>query len=77
MKVVTAMTKFLGENYNKDSVPSFIGTDRDLLVQHMTGTDPYKDLKHESNLMALKLLPELLELVDEAKDSHNLRNSST
>jgi uncharacterized protein with ATP-grasp and redox domains len=70
MKVITAMTKFLGENYNSDAVPSFIGTDRDLLVQRMTGKDPYKELKHESNVMALNILPELLRLVDEAKDSH-------
>jgi uncharacterized protein with ATP-grasp and redox domains len=34
----------------------------------MTGTDPYKELKHESNVMALNILPELLQLVDESKD---------
>ena len=77
MRVITAMTKFLGENYNKDSVPSFIGTDRDLLVQHMTGTDPYKNLKHESNAMALSILPELLQLVDEAKDAHSMFRTAT
>jgi uncharacterized protein with ATP-grasp and redox domains len=77
MKVVTAMTKFLGENYNIDSVPSFIGTDRDLLVQHLTGTDPYKDLKHESNVMALSILPELLQLVDEADNAHSMFRTAT
>jgi len=77
MKVITAMNKFLGENYNKDSVPSFIGTDRDLLVQHMTGTDPYKDLKHESNVMALNILPELLHIVDDAKDAHSMFRTAT
>ncbi|MFX1561369.1 MAG: ARMT1-like domain-containing protein, partial [Promethearchaeota archaeon] len=65
MKVVEAMTKFLGENFNGDAVPSHIGTDRDLLVQEMTGNDPYKELKHQSNEMALSILPELQELVDE------------
>jgi uncharacterized protein with ATP-grasp and redox domains len=69
MEVITEMTKFLGEHFDSNSVPSFIGTDRDLLVQEMTGKDPYKDLKHESNVMALGILPELLELVDESKDS--------
>lgn len=65
MKVVEAMTKFLGENFDGDAVPSHIGTDRDLLVQKMTGTDPYKELKHQSNEMALSILPELQKLVDE------------
>jgi uncharacterized protein with ATP-grasp and redox domains len=71
MEVITAMTKFLGENFNSDSVPSHIGTDRDLIVQRMTGKDPYKELKHESNVMALNILPELVQLVDEAKDPHS------
>jgi uncharacterized protein with ATP-grasp and redox domains len=77
MKVITAMTKFLGENFDSDSVPSFIGTDRDLLVQRMTGKDPYKELKHESNSMALNILPELLQLVDEAEDTQSMFRTAT
>jgi uncharacterized protein with ATP-grasp and redox domains len=68
MRVVEAMTQFLGENFNGDAVPSHIGTDRDLLVQEMTGNDPYEELKHESNEMALGILPELQKLVDEHED---------
>jgi uncharacterized protein with ATP-grasp and redox domains len=68
MKVVESMTKFLGENFNSESVPSHIGTDRDLLVQEMTGNDPYEELKHQSNEMALNILPELQKLVDEHED---------
>ena len=62
------MTQFLGENFNGDAVPSHIGTDRDLLVQEMTGNDPYEELKRESNEMALGILPELQKLVDEHED---------
>ncbi len=69
MRVVEAMTKFLGENFSKDAVPSHIGTDRDLLVQEMTGKDPYEALKRMSNKMALSILPELQELVAEQTDS--------
>ena len=65
MEVIQAMTAFLGENFSTDSVPSHIGTDRDLLVQKMTGKDPYESLKTMSNQMALGLLPELQRLVDE------------
>ncbi len=68
MKVVEAMTQFLGENFNGDAVPSHIGTDRDLLVQDMTGNDPYEELKRQSNEMALSILPELQKLVDESED---------
>ena len=68
MRVVEVMTKFLGENFNGEAVPSHIGTDRDLLVQEMTGSDPYEELKRQSNEMALSILPELQELVDEHED---------
>ena len=71
MQVVTEMLKFLGDNFNDESVPSNIGTDRDLMVQRMTGKDPYKELKHESNEMALGILPELRVLVENAGDSHS------
>ena len=77
MEVITTMTKFLGEHFDSNSVPSFIGTDRDLIVQRMTGKDPYKDLKHESNVMALDILPELLQLVDEAKDPQSMFRTAT
>jgi len=77
MRVITEMTKFLGENFNSESVPSNIGTDRDLIVQRMTGKDPYKELKRESNVMALNILPELIQLVDEAKDKHSMFRTAT
>ena len=67
MEVVAAMLKFLGENYSEESVPSHIGTDRDLLVQRMTGKDPYEELKRMSNSMALSIFSELQELVNESK----------
>ena len=76
MEVITAMTKFLGENFDSSSVPSHIGTDRDLIVQRMTGKDPY-DLKRESNVMALGILPELIQLVDEAKDPASMFRTAT
>lgn len=71
MRVVESMTKFLGENFSGDAVPSHIGTDRDLIVQEMTGKDPYESLKRMSNEMALGILPELQELVEEHKTSND------
>jgi uncharacterized protein with ATP-grasp and redox domains len=66
MEVTSAMLQFLAENFNEDSVPSHIGTERDLIVQELTGKDPYAELKQISNQMALSILPELRQLVDEA-----------
>ena len=72
IKVTTEMLKLLGRDFNEDSVPSHIGTDRDLLVQKMTGKDPYYDLKKMSNTMALSILPELQKIV-ESEDSDAAR----
>ncbi len=68
MKVTTAILKMLADSFNEESVPSHIGTDRDLLVQKMTGKDPYDELKKMSNTMALSILPELQEIVAESGD---------
>jgi len=64
--VITEMLTMLAENLDENSVPSHIGTQRDLLVQKMTGKDPYESLKRDSNVMALKIFPELKQLVSEA-----------
>ncbi len=77
MRVITEITKFLGENFNSESVPSNIGTDRDLIVQRMTGKDPYEELKRESNVMALNILPELIQIVEGAQDSHSMFRTAT
>ena len=68
MNVTAAMLDFLSKSFNTEAVPSHIGTDRDLLVQEMTGRDPYEELKRISNAMALDILPELKQLVDESPD---------
>ncbi|MHA2025697.1 MAG: damage-control phosphatase ARMT1 family protein [Candidatus Thorarchaeota archaeon] len=69
MSIVEEMTKFLGENFSGEAVPSHIGTDRDLLVQKMSGKDPYESLKRMSNEMALGILPELQDLIEEQESS--------
>lgn len=68
MEVTTSMLKMLEANFDLNSVPSHIGTDRDLLVQDLTGKDPYKELKQMSNSMALSILPELIKIVDEIEE---------
>lgn len=65
MKVTTAIIEMLSSEFNEESVPSHIGTDRDLMVQKMTGKDPYHDLKKMSNTMALSILPDLQKIVEQ------------
>ncbi len=77
MKVVSEMLDFLAGSFHEDSVPSHIGTDRDLLVQSLTGCDPYKGLKHDSNVMALSILGELNDLIEEAGDSESRFRQAT
>ncbi len=77
MEVTYAILEMLGNNFSKDSVPSHIGTDRDLIVQRMTGKDPYAELKHLSNSMALSILPELKALVAEEEDSYKRFRKAT
>ncbi|MFW9919654.1 MAG: DUF89 domain-containing protein [Candidatus Thorarchaeota archaeon] len=77
MEVTSAILEMLGANFSKDSVPSHIGTDRDLIVQRMTGKDPYEELKRLSNSMALSILPELNTLIEEEQDSfHRFRKAT-
>ncbi|MFW9862096.1 MAG: DUF89 domain-containing protein [Candidatus Thorarchaeota archaeon] len=71
MNVTAAMLDFLSKSFNMDAVPSHIGTDRDLLVQEMTGRDPYEELKRVSNAIALDILPELRQLLDESPNSES------
>jgi len=66
MNVTAALLDFLSKSFNSEAVPSHIGTSRDLLVQKMTGRDPYAELKSISNAMALDLLPELRVLMEES-----------
>ncbi len=69
MKVVSEILHMLSMQFTSESVPSHIGTDRDLIVQQITGKDPYKELKHLSNTMALSILPELWGIVEEETDA--------
>ncbi len=68
MRIVQAMTEFLSTHFNGDAVPSHIGTGRDLLVQRMTGKDPYADLKRFSNEITLSLFPDIQAMIDAVND---------
>ncbi len=55
MEILTEALQIISKNFNKDAVPSRIGTLRDRTIKKLSGVDPYKKIKHESNEMALSV----------------------
>jgi len=63
-KAMVELLKLLNREFSPEACPSIIGTKRDRLVRKITGNDdPYRELKHESNVQALKLFPRAQSLV--------------
>lgn len=64
-KVVEAFLKILAKEFNANAIPSKLGTERELLIQRISGNpDPYKQHKLNANKEALKLLPSLLKRIE-------------
>ncbi|UCE29593.1 MAG: DUF89 family protein [Candidatus Bathyarchaeota archaeon] len=56
-KTVSALTRLLVDQFNPDTVPAFLGTERDRLIKRLTGNpDPYAKRKQLSNRRALETL---------------------
>ncbi len=71
MRAVTALLKLVAQQFSSNSIPAQLGTERDLLIQRITGnSDPYLAKKRESNEIALKLLPRLTTLVNNIEDPY-------
>ena len=65
VKAMTALLNMLGERYNPDAVPSYIGAERCRVIKTITGCqDPYADLKTKSNTQANDILPRMIQYVD-------------
>ncbi len=57
-RAVSALIHLLDKGFNHDTVPAFLGTERDRLIKRVTeNPDPYAQKKHLSNQQALKVLP--------------------
>ena len=57
-KTLSAILKFLSEEFTQTGNPADLGTKRDRLIRKMTGNpDPYKQKKQISNKKALEVLP--------------------
>lgn len=57
-KAMSAFLKLMCSELTPDASPAILGSKRDRLIREITGNpDPYKELKHKSNMQALKLFP--------------------
>jgi uncharacterized protein with ATP-grasp and redox domains len=65
VKAMVALLEMLGERYNPEAVPSYIGAERCRVLKTITECeDPYADLKVKSNTLALQILPKMEEYID-------------
>jgi uncharacterized protein with ATP-grasp and redox domains len=64
VEAMTGLLQMLGERYEPNAVPSFIGAERCRVIKDSTGCDdPYADLKAKSNTLALEILPQMIEYI--------------
>jgi hypothetical protein len=72
MRSLKELLKFLSSNFSEDSVPAFLGTERDRLIREQTECpDPYKEKKRLSNEYALKMLPMIRSNLESEQDGYN------
>ena len=75
-EAITALLKLMGDNFNKDTVPSVLGQDRGTVIAEATGCiDPYLDQKKAENSRALMLLPEMEKILEKTPDEDKLRTA--
>jgi len=57
-KTLSAILRFLAEEFKPTATPAYLGTKRDRLIRKITGNpDPYKQKKQLSNKKALEVVP--------------------
>ena len=69
IETLRELFKFISANLSPESVPAYLGTNRERIVKRMSGvSDPYKNLKIKSDAVAKKLLPLAVRFYDRAGD---------
>lgn len=64
-KAMTGLINLLSTEFRPTAVPAILGTQRDRIIQNITGnSDPYAKKKQISNQKAIALLPTVKELVE-------------
>jgi uncharacterized protein with ATP-grasp and redox domains len=76
-KTMSAVLRFLAEEFKPTANPADLGTKRDRLIRNITGNpDPYKQKKQISNQKALEVLPLAQSIVSrESSPEHRFRKA--
>jgi uncharacterized protein with ATP-grasp and redox domains len=73
VEAMTGLLQMLGERYEPNAVPSFIGAERCRVIKDSTGCDdPYADLKAKSNTLAVEILPQMADYVNKQPEAKHL-----
>lgn len=66
LEIMEEILEFLSKEFSKDAVSNNLGTRMHHIIKNRTGNnDPYINLKHDGNKIALSLLPEIKKLLKE------------
>jgi uncharacterized protein with ATP-grasp and redox domains len=73
-EAIKSLLKLMGDNYDKDTVPSVLGNERGRLIAEITGCkDPYHERKITENQQTLTILPEMKKILENTPVSKRLR----
>ena len=75
-EAMIALLRLMGENFNENTVPSVLGSDRGRIIAEITGCqDPYKERKQAENQQALEILPDMEKILEAAPTDEKLRTA--
>ena len=69
-KAASEILTVVSSGFNYNAVPARIGTSRDRTIKRITGRDPYKEERHISNVIALKLLPVVKSMIKKRRTDY-------
>ena len=75
MKILSETLQVIASNFNEDAVPSRVGTLRERTIKRLSGVDPYKKIKEESNKIALSIRNLLEQELDELPEDKRFRKA--
>jgi hypothetical protein len=69
-KATQEILRIISSRFGPSAVPAYLGTLRDRTIKRLTKTDPYRNERHISNQMSMKLLPKYEHIVETRKTGY-------
>lgn len=69
-KATKAILRIISSGFAPGTVPAYLGTLRDRTIKQLTKNDPYRNERHRSNQISMKLLPKYERIVENCKTSY-------